>query len=121
MAYANISDIEARWRVLSTDEAARANALLEDAAAVLDNLADTERIEPNLLCQVSCNMVIRAMSAAQDALGVTQSSMTAGPYSQSWTYSNPSGDMYLTKAERKMLGIEKCYIGTIRPKVAPYD
>ena len=119
MAYANISDIEARWRVLSTDEAARANALLEDAATIIDAYCDVSNYDAAMV--VSCNMVIRAMSAAQDALGVTQSSMTAGPYSQSWTYSNPSGDMYLTKAERKMLGIEKCYIGTIRPKVAPYD
>ena len=70
---------------------------------------------------VSCNMVIRAMSAAQDTFGLSQSSMTAGPYTQSWTYSNPSGDMYLTKAERKMLGISGGYIGSIRPKVAPYD
>ena len=119
MAYANISDIEARWRVLSTDEAARANALLEDAATILDGLADTEKIEPNLLCQVSCNMVIRAMST-QDLFGASSSTITAGAYSQTVSYAVPSGDLYLTKTERRLLGVSTGYIGTIPAKVDGY-
>ena len=43
--------------------------------------------------------------------------MTAGPYTQSWTFANPSGDMYLTKMEKRLLGITSGYIGSIRPKV----
>lgn len=120
MAYASVSDIEARWRVLSSDELSRATALLEDAATIIDAYCTVEDCDAARV--VSCNMVIRAMSASSmDAFGLSQSSMTAGPYTQSWTYSNPSGDMYLTKAEKKMLGISAGYIGTIRPKVAPYD
>jgi hypothetical protein len=29
---------------------------------------------------------------------------TTGPFSRSFNYSNPTGDLYLTKAERRLLG-----------------
>lgn len=121
MAYAAVSDIEARWRTLSDSEQARAAVLLDDAAAILDAFVTvdaTDEEQAALLKQVSCSMVIRAMSATEtDSFGVSQSSMTAGPYSQSWTYANPSGDMYLTKLEKRLLGITQGYISTIEPKI----
>lgn len=122
MAFAAVSDIEARWRELSTDEEARATTLIDDASAMLSNLvavdeADQEQAE--LLKMVCCNMVIRAMSASEyDAFGASQMSMTAGPYTQQWTYSNPSGDMFITKMEKRLLGISTSYIGSIRPMMA---
>ena len=122
MAFADVSDLESRWRELSTDEEARANVLLGDASAMLSALvkvdsSDYEQSE--LLKMVCCDMVIRAMSStAADTFGVSQTSMTAGPYTQSFSYSNPSGDMYLTKLEKRLLGISTSYIGTIRPMMA---
>lgn len=123
MAFAAVSDIEARWRTLETDEATRATTLLDDASAMLAALipdldvADSAYFE--LLRVVCCNMVIRAMSATEsDSYGASNMSMIAGPYQQSWTYSNPTGDMYLTKMEKKMLGITSSYVGTIRPMMA---
>lgn len=122
MAYAEVSDIETRWRDLSTGEEARATALLDDASAMLGQLVDIrERDEQQegLLKIVCCNMVIRAMSASEyDAFGASQMSMTAGPYTQQFTYSNPSGDMYLTKMEKRLLGVTSGYIDTIRPMMA---
>ena len=118
MAYATVSDVEARWRDLDQNEEARAAVLLDDAAAMLDRLVavdDADEGQAALLKMVSCDMVIRAMGANQ--AGLSQSSMTAGPYTQSWTYSNPSGDMYLTKKEKKLLGISSGYIGSIRAEV----
>lgn len=118
MAYATVSDVEARWRPLSQGEAARASFLLEDAATIIDAYATVDSSMADAAMVVSCNMVIRAMSASEaDTFGVSQSSMTAGPYTQSWTYSNPSGDMYLTKAERKMLKVSVGYIGSIEPAI----
>lgn len=122
MAYAEVSDIEARWRELDASEQARASVLIDDASAELARMVDVDEDDADqayLLKVVCCNMVIRAMSAsAMDVFGVAQSSITAGPYSQSFSYSNPSGDMYVTKAERKMLGIGTGYIGSIRPMMA---
>lgn len=122
MAFADVSDLESRWRELSTDEEARANVLLGDASAMLSALVTVDNSDyeqSELLKMVCCDMVIRAMSAtASDSFGVSQTSMTAGPYTQSFSYSNPSGDMYLTKLEKRLLGITTSYIGTIRPMMA---
>ena len=122
MAFADVSDLESRWRELSTGEEARANVLLGDASAMLSALVEVDNSDyeqSQLLKMVCCDMVIRAMSAtAADAFGVSQTSMTAGPYTQSFSYSNPSGDMYLTRLEKRLLGITTSYIGSIRPMMA---
>lgn len=121
MAYATVSDIESRWRALSQDEQSRASVLIDDASAMLTalvNVDSDDQEQAQLLKQVCCSMVIRAMSATEaDAFGASQMSMTAGPYSQSWSYSNPTGDMYLTKLEKRLLGITSGYIGTIEPRI----
>ena len=120
MAYAEVSDLEDRWRELSEAEQARAEVLLEDASAVLDTLVKVtgDEKQAELLKIVCCNMVERVLSnGAIDAMGVSQQSITAGPYTQSWTFSNPNGDFYLTKMERRLLGITKSYIGSIRPMI----
>lgn len=119
MAFAEVSDIEARWRDLSADEEARAAVLIEDASAMLSSLVtvdDSDEEQAALLKMVTCNVVIRSMSQSDsDLFGVSQTSMTAGPYSQSFSYSNPSGDMYLTKQEKSLLGIGATKLGYIRP------
>lgn len=121
MAYATVSDIESRWRALSQDEQSRASVLIDDASAMLTALVDVDSDDSEqaqLLKQVCCSMVIRAMSATEaDTFGASQMSMTAGPYTQSWNYANPSGDMYLTRLEKRLLGITSGYIGSIRPKI----
>ena len=121
MAYATISDIESRiGRDLSTDEQARASVLLDDAANILNALANVDDADPALLTQVNADMVIRTMTAPTDAYGVSNMSMTAGSYSQSWTYANPGGDLYLTKLEKRLLGISSGYIGSIPVKTGGY-
>lgn len=120
MAYADVSDIEARWRALDADEAERAAVLLEDASAMLAARVDvdaSDQAQAAALKMVACNMVIRVMGAggAGGAYGATSASMTGGPYSQTWTYEAPVGDMYVTKSERAMLGIGAMSIGSIRP------
>ena len=122
MAFAEVSDIEARWHPLSTEEQDRAEVLLEDASAMLSELVkvdESDEEQAELLRIVSCNMVIRSMSATEhDSFGATNMSMTAGPYQQSFTYSNPTGDMFLTKMEKRLLGISTNFIGYIRPMMA---
>ena len=121
MAFADVFDIESRWRDLSEDEQARASVLLDDASAMLSAQVDVDEADEEqmkLLGIVCCSMVIRAMSATEaDSFGADSMTMTAGPYSQSWSYNNPTGDMYLTKLEKKLLGITSSYIGSIQPKI----
>lgn len=109
MVYATVDDLEARWRTLSADERARAAVLLEDAAVRLDAACppsdpptDQELAARKI---VSCEMVKRAMSsAATGGVGVASIQQGAGPYQETVQFSNPTGDLYLTKADRKLLG-----------------
>lgn len=122
MVFADVSDIEARWRILTDAEQERASTLVDDASAMLSAQVDIDAAnaeQMRLLKTVCCSMVIRAMSATEaDSFGANSMTMTAGPYTQSWSYSNPTGDMYITKSEKRLLGITSSYIGTIRPMMA---
>lgn len=106
MRYATHSDVESRiGRELSLEEQSLCDALLDDAAVIIDafnNKADEENKKV-----VSCRMVIRAIgnSGVDVPIGATQGSMSALGYSQSWTMSNGStGELYLGKLEKKLLG-----------------
>ena len=110
MAYAEVEDLEARWRSLSTDEQGRAAVLLEDAAVRLDAAcAPSDPPTAQELAArkiVSCEMVKRALAAgtAGAAVGVTSIQQGAGPYQETLQFANPTGDLYLTKSDRKLLG-----------------
>ena len=125
MAYATVADVLKLLPDLSADGQQKAETLLDYAANILDalvNVDPTDEQQAALLSQVSVNMVVRAVSASMaDAFGASNMSMTAGAYSQSWTYSNPSGDLYLTKLERQLLGISASYIGSVPAKVGHDD
>lgn len=121
MAYATIEDLEARYGEVDAELTDRAQALLDDAATILDarvvvDISDQQQRERLRL--VSCSMVNRALqAAASDAYGVSNASYTMGPFTQSATFANPSGDLYLTKGERDLLGIGGSVIGSIRARV----
>jgi hypothetical protein len=109
MAYATVSDIEARMtRELSADEAAVCEALLADAAVLINAFC----ISPNLEAAktVSCRMVIRAIGSGDDGgfpIGTQSGSVSALGYSQSWSVpsSGTNGELYLSKVEKSMLGV----------------
>lgn len=120
MAYATVQDLEAQWRTLTEDEQDRAAVLLDSAAVYLDSLVvvdPEDEHQAQVLKNVSCSMVQRVMSSNVDTFGVSQTSMSAGVYSQSMTFANPSGDFYLTGFEKMALGINGAKIGMIRPMV----
>ena len=119
MAYATITDLEARWRPLNDSEKAVATTLLEDAAVYLDKQAPGAAADA--LKIVSCNMVKRAMATTgADLFGVSQGTISADVYSQTFTYSNPAGDMYLTKQDKALLGIGGGGIVNVRPLINGY-
>lgn len=108
MAYATVEDLAARWRPLTQAEQDRAQILLDDAAVRLDTVAPppdtpTDHDEAVRLI-VSCEMVKRAM-AVPGGFGVTRTSEAIGPFQQSADFANPTGDLYLTKADRRLLGV----------------
>jgi hypothetical protein len=118
-AYATVDDLEKRWRTLTPSEQDKAAVLLDDATAMLDAECKKARAHPHegLLKIVCVDMVKRAMSSPVDDIPATNVQQTAGPYSASLTFANPMGDMYLTKANRKLLGLLRQRIGTIYPAI----
>lgn len=118
-AFATTGQLESRWRSLTPAETTRAATLLEDASQqILDEdthgvLADLT--EPTLtLVKITCSMVIRAMaSGIESGPPVTQDGWGAGPWNQQRTYANPTGDLYLTKAERRQLGFSRQRAGGV--------
>lgn len=112
--FATVEELEERWRTLTTDEEARATNLLKDASYMIlarcaganevddDDSAEQAQRE-SVLRSIVCAMVQRSMTAGGDAPGVKTSQETAGPFSRSFTFANPTGDMYLTSAEMKLL------------------
>lgn len=122
MAYATWEDYERHKSVTLTDEQqAEVTAKLADASTILSAMVEVDASDEeqlDLLELVACNMVERAMQTGESVpIGVSNVSATMGPFSQSMTVANPSGDMYLTSSEKRWLGIGGTVIGTIRPAI----
>lgn len=119
MAYATVEQVQARMtRTMSEDEQTVCEALLDDAAVVIDSFAAGAAVDAKAL--VSCRMVIRALGDGTNGVapvGATQGSMSALGYSQSWTLSGgATGELYLSKLEKSMLGL-----GTIGNSIGSYS
>ncbi len=121
-ALATVADIEARWHggAMTETQRARAGALIEDASALVLSspgfeLREGDEGQAANVRAVVCACVMRAMSAPEGLFGVTQASETAGPYTQSASYANATGDLYLTRAERLRLGIGRARLAFLSP------
>ena len=103
--YATPNDVIARTgKTMSTDEKAVCQALLNDAAVIIDSYNERATAEARKI--VSCRMVIRAMQTADVPVGANQGSMAALGYSASWTISGgTTGELYLSKLDKKLLGV----------------
>lgn len=115
--YATVSDVEAGFRDLIADEESICNALLEEAAVIIDayNINATDDAKR----VVSCRMVRRAIGDGEGSqalpIGATQGSIAAGGYSQSWTISGGStGELYIGRIEKRLLGVGNS-IGSYSP------
>jgi hypothetical protein len=113
-AFATVGDLESRWRVMDPSEKARASVLLMDAAAIISaaleqsgvKIAEDNETQAANLVRVSCAMVQRAMAQGD------------GEQEHAWGGNlvlNPSGDLYLSKADKRSLGIGRMRIGFASP------
>ena len=109
MTYAEVLDVEVGFRALSKDEQERCSALLSEAAIIIDAYNPDAGADAKQL--VSCRMVRRQLGESDSEggvsfpMGATQGTATALGYSQSWTMgAGSSGELYLSKLERRLLG-----------------
>lgn len=101
-AFATVADIETLWRPLTTDEKARAEAmlpLLSDALRVeanaygkdLDAEAESDATFASVLKLVTVDIAGRVLRQSTEGDAMTQESQSALGYSWSGTYAVPGG------------------------------
>ena len=117
--FATVADYEARYG--EVEDKKRLEALLADASLFLASqrglvIDPDDGTQAALLTAVTCAMVHRSMMAGSYA-GLSSISQGAGGYTASVGVYNPSGDFYLTKGERRALGIGGARIGSVAPVI----
>ena len=104
MAYATVDDVAAGFRKLTLDEQNVCARLLDEAALIIDAYNIEAPYESKNT--VSCRMVRRSLGDSGVPIGATQGTVSALGYSQSWTMGGgSSGELYLSKIEKKLLGV----------------
>ena len=119
---ATVEDYEARYG--EVEDEARVTALLQDATNIIASqpgFCDKDRDETwwGVLETVTCAMVHRSMMAGSYA-GLSSVSQGAGGYTASVGVYNPGGDLYLTRNEKRALGIGGARIGSVAPAINGY-
>jgi hypothetical protein len=104
--FASPDDVAARWRPLTPTEVDQATALLQDASVLIraqypgiDDQIVSGQLDSDAVLAVAANMVKRAMIGGATAEGASQVSQSAGPYSVSTSYANPTGNLFFTAAD----------------------
>ena len=128
MSWATVSDYQARYGAVV--DTATLQECLDDATSQINAMLDAASIDytspsadyARRLMMVCRQMAHRAYGNDGSDIapfGVSQTSQTAGPYTQSFSFSNPYGDLFMTASEKKMLGLSASYIGAINPVCNP--
>ena len=117
--FATVADYEARYG--EVEDEARVSALLQDATNIIvsqPGFSTRDRDETwwGVLETVTCAMVHRSLMSGAYA-GFSNVSQGAGGYTESVAVYNPGGDLYLTRNERKALGIGGARIGFAAPAI----
>ena len=103
--FATLTDLADRGRPISGDEQVKAQTLLVDASQLLiDEMpVAVARATPETLTRIVCNMVLRVLDSGAPMPGIETTQFGVGPFQESYRWANPTGDLYLTKAERRAL------------------
>lgn len=124
MAYAQIHDIKALFRELTTQEEERATALIpvvEDTLKFeaykvgknLDQMVANNIISRNVVKSVVVDIVSRTLMTSTNTEPMTQTTQSALGYSFSGTFLNPGGGLFIKKSELARLGLKRQKVGTI--------
>ena len=114
--FATLAQLEAFWKDIPAGEEPRAELLLELASDRIREIGYS--VDVDVDAQVAARTsyattarwvvmeaVKRAMLTPTDQPPVESWSQTAGPYSENYKYTNPSGDLWFKKTELQSLGL----------------
>jgi len=124
-SFATLDDIGSLWRVLTVDEATRAEALLPivsdclrvEALRVNKDL-DAMALDPafaSVLKSVTVDIVARTLLTSTENEPMTQTSESALGYSWSGSYLVPGGGLFIKNAELARLGLRRQRYGSFEP------
>lgn len=114
--FASIEQLEAFWKDLSDTDEPRATVLLElasnrlrligeDVAVDVDARVSASEAYASTISWVVMEAVKRALLTPTDQQPVDTFQQTAGPYSENYKYTNPSGDLWFKKSELSVIGL----------------
>jgi hypothetical protein len=112
--YADVADLTAFWQ--APDDSDRALLLLKIASNRLRVIGEDVEVDTDAKANASAayfstiqwvvmESVKRALQSPLDREAVESSTLTAGPYSENFKYSNPSGDLWFKKSELQAIGL----------------
>lgn len=112
--YADVADLTLFWK--APDDSNRALYLLKmasnrlrliasDVSVNLDDKVNADAAYFMTVQWVVMESVKRALQSPLDQMPTESYSQTAGPYSENFKYSNPSGDLWFKKSELSSLGL----------------
>lgn len=109
--YATLADLKAHWPALSADQEPEAQQKLTEASIEVralfpdvDGRLASNALDVEVPRLVVCRMVKRAMDSPVEAMGGVQSTtQQTGPFTQTLNFTNPDGNIYLSKADKRLL------------------
>ena len=119
--FATVDDYEAIYG--EVEDAGRVSTLLGYASAFIMGqsgfqLNPDDPVQEANLTRITCALVHRSLSAG-DFAGISSYSESGVGYSANVSISNPAGDFYMTKQERRILGLGGGRIGQTYPYSVP--
>lgn len=123
-AFATIDDMTLLWRKMTTEEQARAAALLETVSDSLRIEADKVGKDLDSMVRssihfkavarsVTVDVVARTLMTSTDQEPLSQFSQTAGPFTASGTFLVPGGGLFIKRSELARLGLRRQKIGAL--------
>ncbi|MGP5524642.1 Gp19/Gp15/Gp42 family protein [Glutamicibacter arilaitensis] len=110
--FATLEDLRLHWSELPAEREADAEQKLAEASIILralysgiDAKIAIGQVDSDVVKLIVCRMVKRSLLAAiNDVEGVATRNETAGGVSMGISFSNPNGNLYLTKDDKNLLG-----------------
>lgn len=112
--YANVEDLTLYWQAPTSETRAeymlkmasnRLRQIASDSNVDLDAMVNNSEVYFLNVQSVVMEAAKRALQAPVDQMPTESYSQTAGPYSENFKYSNPSGDLFFKKSELSLLGL----------------
>lgn len=109
--YATLADLKAHWPALPASREAEAQQKLTEASIEvralfpdIDGRMTAGALAWEVPRLVVCRMVKRAMDLPSESMaGVDSATHQTGPFTQTLNFTNPDGNIYLSKADRRLL------------------